>query len=168
VASIVGWGVLLVAPYARELYGLPLLAPLAVIAAGGVTQLPRLIITPVYLLTVLVFGSCATLLWGLWVYHMFTGQPLQHGVLAEYLPMDFAFVWHPVAFMTAAFFTLFWLWIAMRFRAPRRPRSWLGRPASSCCGGWSALLHLPWFDAASSLSRASRRRRARPCRCRSG
>jgi hypothetical protein len=148
VASLVGWGVLLVAPYARELYGLPLLAPLAVIAAGGVSRLPRLIVTPAYLLTVLVFGALATLLWALWIYHMYTGQPLQHGVLAEYLPMEFDFVWHPVAFITAAFFTLFWIWIAMRFRAPR-PASLLAWPAGVIMlWGLVALLHLPWFDAA--------------------
>ncbi len=148
VASIVGWGVLLVAPYARELYGLPLLAPLAVIAAGGVPRLPRLIVTPAYLLTVLLFGVLAILLWGLWTYHMFTGQPLQHGVLAEHLPMDFDFVWHPAAFITAAFFTVIWLWIAMRFRAPR-PASLLAWPAGVIMlWGLVALLHLPWFDAA--------------------
>jgi len=148
VASIVGWGVLLVAPYARELYGLPLLAPLAVIAAGGVTRLPRLLVTPAYLLTVLLFGVLAILLWGLWTYHMYTGQPLQHGVLAEYLPIDFDFVWHPVAFITAAFFTVFWVWIAMRFRAPR-PASLLAWPAGVIMlWGLAALLHLPWFDAA--------------------
>ena len=155
VASIVGWGVLLVSPYARELYGLPLLAPLAVIAAGGVPRLPRLLVTPAYLLTVLLFGLLALLLWGLWTYHMFTGQPLQHGVLADYLPMDFDFVWHPVAFITAAVFTVVWLWIAMRFRAPR-PASLLAWPAGVIMvWGLVALLHLPWVDAAVRTDTAS-------------
>jgi len=152
VASIVGWALLLVAPDARELYALPLLAPLAVIAAGGVTQLPRWVITPVYLLSVLIFGLGAALLWGLWVYHMFTGQPLQHAALATYLPMDFGFVWHPAAFVTAAFFTVIWVWIAMRLRAPRRGSLLVWPAGVIMLWGLVSLLHLPWVDAASSLS----------------
>jgi len=152
VASIVGWALMLLAPNARELYAVPLLAPLAVIAAGGVTQLPRWVITPVYLLSVLIFGLGAALLWGLWVYHMFTGQPLQHGALAQYLPMDFGFVWHPVAFVTAAFFTVIWLWIAMRLRAPRRASLLVWPAGVIMLWGLVSLLHLPWVDAASSLS----------------
>lgn len=150
VASIVGWAVLLAVPGARELQALPLLAPLAVIAAGGVKHLPRWITTLGYLLTVLVFGLGAVLLWGLWIYHMFTGQPLQHGALAAYLPTDFDFVWHPVAFITAAFFTVIWIWIAARFRAPRSA-SLLAWPAGVIMiWGLAALLHLPWLDAANA------------------
>jgi 4-amino-4-deoxy-L-arabinose transferase-like glycosyltransferase len=152
VASIVGWALLLLAPNARELYALPLLAPLAVLAAGGVTQLPRWVITPVYLLSLLIFGLGAVLLWGLWTYHMFTGQPLQHGALAAYLPMDFDFVWRPVAFVTAAFFTFVWVWILMQFRAPRRASLLVWPAGIVMLWGLVSLLHLPWVDAASTLS----------------
>lgn len=165
VASIVGWALLLAIPSARELYALPLLAPLAVIAAGGVTRLPRWIVTLAYLLTLLLFSLGAALLWGLWIYHMFTGQPLQHGALAAYLPTDFAFVWHPVAFITAAFFTVIWLWIAMRFRAPR-PASLLAWPAGVIMlWGWRRYCTCRGLMRPMPIA-AKPRRQACRCRCR--
>lgn len=150
ILSIVGWTVLFLSHTASELYALPLLAPLAVIAAGAVSRLPRLIITPVYALTFLLFGVAALLLWGLWGYHMFTGQPFQDDLLARYLPTDFAFVWRPVAYITAAVFTVVWLWIAMHFRPPRVASLLVWPAGIIMLWGLIALLHLPWIDAAKS------------------
>lgn len=177
VLSIVGWTVLFFSHTARDLYALPLLAPLAVLAAGAVPRLPRLIVLPAYALTVLLFGFAALLVWGVWSYHMFAGQPLQNVPLVsylpflqelpgdfafvsqplgfylpflDYLPADFAFVWQPVAFVTAALFTVVWVWIAVRFRPPQ-VASLLAWPAGIVMlWGLVAMLHLPWIDAAKS------------------
>ncbi|MGB5835057.1 MAG: hypothetical protein WBG92_24150 [Thiohalocapsa sp.] len=148
--STVGWVVLFASHTARDLYALPLLAPLAVIAAGGVTRLPRWIITPAYLLTVLLVGLAALSLWGLWAFHMLTGQPFQHDLLAQYLPTEFAFVWHPVAFVAAALFSVLWLWVAMRFRPPRAAALLTWPAGIILLWGLLAFLHLPWIDAAKS------------------
>lgn len=148
--SIVGWVVLFFSYTARDLYALPLLAPLAVIAAGGVTRLPRWIITPAYGATVLLFGVSALLLWGLWGFHMYSGQPFRHELLTAHLPPDFAFVWQPAAYITAAIYTVAWAWIAMRFRPPRST-ALLAWPAGIILvWGLIAMLHLPWLDAAKS------------------
>lgn len=150
--SLVGWAVLVFSAAARAVYALPLLVPLAVIAAGGIRHLPGWLIRLAYLATVLAIAAGAALLWGLWTYHMFTGEPFQSPLLARYLPMDFAFVWQPIAYGIGAAFTVAWLWIIFRFRPPR-PSALLAWPAGVVLlWGLLAMLHMPWMDAAKSYA----------------
>jgi 4-amino-4-deoxy-L-arabinose transferase-like glycosyltransferase len=162
IASLIGWVMLVYAAEASELDALPLLAPMAVIGVGCISRLPRLVVGPFYLLIALVFAVAAAVLWGLWVYHMYAGQPFQHPLLAQYLPMDFDFVWQPVAYVAAALVTVLWLWVAMRFRPPRSAALLAWPVGVVMLWGLVSLLHLPWVDAAVTEHVASGETQAAP------
>ena len=89
VSSTVGWGLLFAAGSEHGLDALPLLVPLAVIAAGGVRSLPGWLVGLCYWLCVLVFATLALGLWGLWGFGLADGQPPQWPALGRYLPLDF-------------------------------------------------------------------------------
>jgi 4-amino-4-deoxy-L-arabinose transferase-like glycosyltransferase len=150
VLTLVGWAALIFSPSAHQLDALPLLAPLAVVAAGSVARLPGWIIKPVYWLSVLSFGLAALVLWGLWIWIMQTGHPPELEVIARHLPMDYRFQWHPIAYGAAAVFTIVWLWMVMRFRPPRAMALMAWPLGVALLWGLAALLHLPWVDAGNS------------------
>lgn len=150
ILTLVGWAVLVFSQSGRELYALPLLAPLAVIGAGSVARLPGWVVRPVYWLSVLSFALAALVLWGIWIWIMQTGHPPDLDLIARHLPMDYSFQWHPLAYGTAAVFTIIWLWTVMRFRPPRKAALMAWPLGVVLLWGLASLLHLPWVDAAYS------------------
>lgn len=148
--SVVGWGVLFDAHTARDLYALPLLAPLAVLAAGALTRLPRWAIGGTYWLSTVLFGLLAAVLWGLWLYLQSTGHPPRLPLLERHLAMDFEPTWRTVAFLAAAALQVGWIWMLVRFRPSRSGTGadpLLLWPAGLILTwGLVATLHLPWID----------------------
>jgi len=150
VVSVVGWSVLFAAHTARDLYALPLLAPLAVVAAGSVASLPLWTVRMGYWVSALLFGLLALLLWAVWVYGLAAGHPPQVGFLGRHLPLDFAPEWRWGAFLVAIALQAGWVWVLVRHRPPR-PAALLAWPVGLILGwGLIATLHLPWLDAAKS------------------
>lgn len=150
VVSALGWGVLLYSSTARDLQALPLLAPLAVIAAGGVRDLPGWLVGLCYWVSLLAFAALAAALWGLWGYGLAAGQPPQWDFIGRYLPLGFHPVWDQDAALLALALSLAWVVAVKRLR-PARPGALAAWPLGlTLAWGLVALLHLPWLDAARS------------------
>ena len=148
--SLVGWGVLFASQTGRDLYAMPLLAPLAVIAAGAIHLLPRWVVMGCYWISALLFGALAVVLWWLWLHGLIVGAPPQLAILGRYLSLDFAPTWQWTAVLSALLLQLGWVWVLLRFRPPS-PSALLAWPAGlMLIWGLAATLHLPWIDHAKS------------------
>jgi 4-amino-4-deoxy-L-arabinose transferase-like glycosyltransferase len=146
VVSLIGWGVLFLAHTARDLYALPLLAPLAVISAGGLRELPRGVVFVGYWGSTLLFGLLAATLWVIWLYGLATGHPPPWSLLERHLAMDFVPLWSPAAFLVAVALQIGWVWVALHHRPPRTS-ALLAWPAGLILAwGLASTLHLPWLD----------------------
>lgn len=148
--SLVGWGVLLAAHTARDLYAMPLLAPLAVLAAGALTQLPRWAIGSGYWLSIALFGLLAAIFWILWLFNQISGHPPSLPILERHLAMDFEPTWRTHAVLLALALQIGWSLLLVRFR-PSHPGVGAGPlllwPAGLILTwGLVATLHLPWLD----------------------
>ena len=150
VGSVVGWGVLFASHTARDLYALPLLAPLAAIAAGAVRSLPPWAVRGVYWSSTLLFGLLAFALWLLWFYGLMFGHAPPWSALGRQLPLDFAPDWRWGAFLAAMALQIGWAWIIGAYRPPA-PAALLAWPAGLILvWGIVATIHLPWMDQAMS------------------
>jgi 4-amino-4-deoxy-L-arabinose transferase-like glycosyltransferase len=148
--SLVGWGALLAAGRLQGLDALPLLASLALIAAGGVRDLPGWLVALCYWLCLLAFAFLALALWGLWGYGLVVGHPPLVPIIGELLPLDFRPTLNVDAALLAAALTLAWILAIKRLR-PTRPASLAAWPLGlTLTWGLAMLLHLPWLDAARS------------------
>lgn len=144
--SLVGWGTLLIAHTARDLYALPLLAPLAVLAAGEVTRLPGWAVSGTYWLSAVLFGLISAILWTLWIYLQAEGHPPALPLLERHLAMDFEPSWRPGAFLAALALQIGWFWMLAK-SVPPRPGALLLWPAGLILAwGLVSTLHLPWLD----------------------
>lgn len=148
--SLIGWTVLFMAHTARDLYAMPLIAPLAVIAAGGIQQLPSWFMRMAFWLSVLVFGLAALVFWLLWLFGVVTGTAPEVALIARELPLvhDFSRPW-PVL-VAALMATLGWLVLLWGVRPPRSAAllAWpSGLVMLWCLLAW---LHFPWIDQAKS------------------
>jgi len=150
VGSTVGWGLVLAAGSERGADALPLLVPLAVIAAGGVRSLPGWLVWVCYWLCVLVFATLALGLWGLWSFGLADGQPPQWPALGRYLPLDFRPTLDRDAALLALALTLAWLLTLMRLRPPRAAALVAWPVGLTLVWGLTCLLHLPWLNVAGS------------------
>jgi hypothetical protein len=146
-ASLIGWALVLTSSGAQPLDALALLVPLAVIGAGGIRRIPGLLLWPLHWIAVLLFLAVALAAWGAWIWLLYQGAPPPVAELEQFLPSDYGFIWQPAVYVAAAFATLIWLWVAMRFRASR-PAGLLVWPAGVVMA-WALLaLHGPWVDQA--------------------
>ncbi|EGV31675.1 transmembrane protein [Thiorhodococcus drewsii AZ1] len=144
-ASLVGWVVMLVAEPAQPIDALMLLVPLAVLGAGAVTRMPGILVLPIKWFSALLFAAVAIALWGLWGYLRFGAQLPEIAQLNAFIPADYSFVFQPGLYLVAAFATVIWLWIVMRFRSPN-PSALLVWPAGVVMA-WALLtLHQPLMD----------------------
>jgi 4-amino-4-deoxy-L-arabinose transferase-like glycosyltransferase len=147
IVTLLGWALMITSNAVGLIYGLALLVPLAVLAAGGVQRLPRWFVWPAHWLSAVLFGALAVVLWAAWVWLLYRNEPPPVAMLGDYLPMDYSFQWQPVVYITAAVVTVIWFWALIRFR-PSRPAALLVWPAGVVMV-WSLLaLHQPWIDAA--------------------
>ena len=135
---------------ARAVYLLPLLAPLAIIAAPGAMMLTtRFDIAADWVARVL-FGSLVVLVWGVAIWFAMSGRPPEWSLLNRHLPMDFSFELRPHQVVAAIGLLAAWIFIMPRAVAMR------GRGLLSWTSGitvlWGTLfaLLLPWIDAAKS------------------
>jgi 4-amino-4-deoxy-L-arabinose transferase-like glycosyltransferase len=142
--------VLITSASARPNYALPLLFPLALLAAPAVTNLSQKISLAWDWAGRLLFGMLALALWWIWVSMMVHHVPPHIEWLGRILPLDFVPTFETLEFIAALLLTagLIALWLKLpNFRA-RGLIGWVSGLA--LCWGLISTLWLPWIDAAKS------------------
>ncbi len=150
VAFSVYLGVLLVSASARNGYGLPMLATLAVLAAPAVATLPDTLNRRIDGVSSWFFTILAGFLWMVWIIMRVTGRAPEWTFLTRSLPGDYVMPFLPVAFGVALLATFAWLlsWT----RLARLKERGLTSMAAGITLSWLlfATLWLPWLDASKS------------------
>jgi 4-amino-4-deoxy-L-arabinose transferase-like glycosyltransferase len=133
----------------REIYALPLLLPLAVLAGGSIETLKRGAAGALDWFGLILFGMIGFLIWLGW-FAMMTGWPAKLAERMRFLSatVEGHFSW--VAFLAAITVTLIWLLVVVK--AKRSNRSAVTDWAVGITMAWSLLmiLWLPWIDSAKS------------------
>jgi 4-amino-4-deoxy-L-arabinose transferase-like glycosyltransferase len=148
----IGIAVLQMSATARELYILPFIAPLALLAIQGVERLPQRLHSIWDMTNRVVFGSFAMLVWIVW--STMTGPVESHSaliLLGRWLPLDWVMPVRPLLIVSALLLTAGWLWL---LPALKQAGKWRGA-LSWCLGailawGLVSTLLLPWIDEAKS------------------
>ncbi|MGF6774658.1 4-amino-4-deoxy-L-arabinose transferase-like glycosyltransferase [Paraburkholderia sp. GAS199] len=147
-----GFAVLQSSATVRELYILPFIAPLALLAMQGVERLPRRLQFAWDMASRVLFGSVVALAWIVW--SIMSDAADTHASLhrlGRWLPLDWVMPARPVLIAAALAMTLAWLWLLPLFKHAGK---WRG--ALSWCAGaivaWGLVstLLLPWLDYAKS------------------
>ncbi|MFL9868317.1 glycosyl transferase [Paraburkholderia fungorum] len=147
-----GFAVLQTSATVRELYILPFIAPLALVAMEGVDRLPQRLHAGWDIVSRVLFGSTAAIAWIIW--SIMSGPANTHASLhwlGRWLPLDWVLPVKPTLIAAALLMTLGWLWLLPMFRHTGK---WRG--ALSWCAGailaWGLVstLLLPWLDYAKS------------------
>ena len=138
---------------AREVYLLPMLIPLAILAVPAALDLPAKLEAAFDWLARLLFGALLLLCWYLWFTAIVLGAPPQWSVLAKHLPLNFPLVIEPLAMVAGGSLLAGWLW--MLCRAPTMSARLLLSWAGGAVVLWATVfaLLLPWIDAARSYQR---------------
>jgi 4-amino-4-deoxy-L-arabinose transferase-like glycosyltransferase len=132
------FGVLSAASSARTVYGLPMLAPLALLAAVELESFPRWLGWPMEQLAALAGALAGLALWATWAAFLHGWRP---DFLAQASP-GFTPQMEPALLAGAVAVTLVWL---LSFALePRLPVRWLG--AVALAWGLAMTLWLPWLD----------------------
>ncbi|HEX3634624.1 MAG TPA: glycosyl transferase [Paraburkholderia sp.] len=147
-----GFAVLQSSATVRELYILPFIAPLALVAMQGIEKLPRRLHASWDIASRVLFGSAAALAWIIW--SIMSDPANTHASLrrlGRWLPLDWLLPVKPGLIAAALLMTLCWLWLLPVFKYTGK---WRG--ALSWCAGailvWGLVstLLLPWLDYAKS------------------
>ncbi|HEX7934125.1 MAG TPA: glycosyl transferase [Paraburkholderia sp.] len=150
--ACIGFAVLQNSATIRELYILPFLAPLALLAMQGVERLPQRLHAAWDILSRVLFGSTAALAWIVWA--IMCSPANTHASLhrlGRWLPLDWVLPVKPGLIAAALLMTFGWLWLLPVFKHTGK---WRG--ALSWCAGaivaWGLVstLLLPWLDYAKS------------------
>jgi 4-amino-4-deoxy-L-arabinose transferase-like glycosyltransferase len=152
--SVVLFGTLLTVLWAsasaRDNYALPLLLPIALLAAPAVGKLPDLLDKCWKWMALAFFGSFATFLWATWAWMMVHGTPPHLPLIADYLPQDFTPKFAAYTFVTALALTVAPLFLARYLLsfAGTGLAAWF----AGLTTGWALVssLWLPWIDSAKS------------------
>jgi hypothetical protein len=133
---------------ARELYALPVLVPLSILASGVVDAVPRRLAFALTGVMALVAIGVAIFAWSVWAYGIANGHPPRLAFLVDVLPMNFEFRIDGIAIAGALLVTLVWI-AAWRTSGA----AWLPRWTANIAFGWGVCmtLLLPWIDEAKSL-----------------
>ncbi len=150
VVSVVGWGLLFSSHTGRDLYVLPLLPVLAVVAAGGLARLPRPVVAFGYWFSLAVFGLMAAIVWAFWGFGVTVGRPPQWPWLGTFLTLDYRFGFDRNAFIAALGLQVFWVWSLWRWRPPRTAALLAWPTGLTLVWALLAILHLPWIEQARS------------------
>ncbi len=144
-------GTMAVSASGRVVYLLPLLVPLALVAAPALADIPPRLSRLFDWSARLLFGALALACWAIWLSMVSIGKPPPWSLLAEHLPMNFDFHFQPLGFAAAvALLLACWrLWLSLPGLKARAAISW-GAGLVLVWGTAFALL-LPWIDAAKSL-----------------
>ncbi len=147
-----GFAVLQSSATVRELYILPFIAPLALVAMQGIDKLPRRLHASWDIASRVLFGSTAVLAWIIW--SIMSGPANTHASLhwlGRWLPLDWVLPFKPALISAALLMTFGWLWLLPVYKHTGK---WRG--ALSWCAGailaWGLVstLLLPWLDYAKS------------------
>ncbi|CAN5166333.1 hypothetical protein BH11PSE11_BH11PSE11_18170 [soil metagenome] len=136
-------------PHSEEAILLPLLPPLAILAAFGLPTMKRGAINAVDWFSVMTLSTCAAFIWVGWIAKQ-TGWPAQLAKNAYKLAPGFKPEFSLSAFLVAAAATAGWIWL-VHWRISRHP-SVLWRAVVLSSGGvilcWLLLttLWLPWIN----------------------
>ncbi|MDD5240259.1 MAG: glycosyltransferase family 39 protein [Sulfuricella sp.] len=143
--------VLSMASDAREVYALPMLLPLSLLAAPGVATLRRGAASALNWFSITTFGVFAGLLWFFW-FALVTGHPAERAEHLRELQPGYIPAFEPLHFTIALLATIAWLIIVFRVRSlPRNPRGLVSWAAGiTMIWGIIMTLWLPWIDAGMS------------------
>lgn len=140
---------LALAPDARDVYALPLLLPLSLLAAKGVDTLRRGAASALDWFGMITFGLICGMLWLGWV-ALLTGHPAQLAAELERFQPGFSAVFDPRTFFAALAFSLIWLVAVSRTNRVNR-RAVTNWALGVTLMWWLlATLWLPWIDAGKS------------------
>ncbi|ASL43003.1 Undecaprenyl phosphate-alpha-4-amino-4-deoxy-L-arabinose arabinosyl transferase [Burkholderia sp. AD24] len=132
----------------RELYILPFIAPLALLAMQGVERLPRRLHTVWDMTSRVLFGSTAALAWIIW--SIMSNPANTHASLhrlGRWLPLDWVLPVKPGLIAAALAMTLGWLWLLPVFKFTGKWRGVLSWCAGAIIAwGLVSTLLLPWLD----------------------
>ncbi|MFM0504507.1 ArnT family glycosyltransferase [Paraburkholderia caffeinilytica] len=148
----IGFAVLQASATVRELYILPFIAPLALVATQGIEKLPRSLHASWDMASRVLFGSAAALAWIIW--SIMSDPANTHASLhrlGRWLSLDWVLPVKPGLIAPALLMTLGWLWLLPVFKHTGKWRGVL----SWCAGailtwGLVSTLLLPWLDYAKS------------------
>jgi 4-amino-4-deoxy-L-arabinose transferase-like glycosyltransferase len=152
--SIVLFGTLLAVLWqsasARDNYALPLLLPIALLAAPAAATFPYFPDKWWNWIARALFGSFAAFLWATWVWMMVRGAPPHLPLLADYLPHEFAPKFKASTFVAALTLTIAPLFLAKNLLpfAGQGLTAWF----TGLTIAWALVssLWLPWIDSAKS------------------
>lgn len=150
-AFLVMLGVLSMASDARELYAMPMLLPLSLLAAPGVNTLRRGAASALNWFSIMTFGFIAGVFWFFW-FALVSGHPANQAERLQRLQPGYIPAFEPLHFAIALLATLAWLFIIFWARSlPRNPRAVLNS-ATGITLVWVIMmtLALPWLDAGKS------------------
>lgn len=143
--------VLSAASDAREVYALPMLLPLSLLAAPGIASLRRGAASALNWFSIMTFGFFAGLFWFFW-FALVTGYPAERAEHLRNLQPGYIPAFEPVPFAIALTITLAWLVIVFRAKSlPRNPRAVINW-AAGITMVWVIVmtLGLSWLDAGKS------------------
>jgi len=152
VFATVGLTVLQVSATSRQLYILPFIAPLALVAAQAICRLPRALHVGWDYLARALFGSVAVLAWAIWsVMADPAASRARLAPLGRWLPLDWTMPLEPGLVLGALALTIGWLWLLPTLRTTGRWRGALSWAAGAIVAwGLVYTLLLPWLDVAKS------------------
>ena len=132
----------------RELYILPFIAPLALVAMNGIEKLPRRLHAGWDMASRVLFGSTAALAWIIW--SIMSDPANTHASLhrlGRWLPLDWVLPVKPGLIAAALLMTLGWLWLLPVFKYAGKWRGVLSWCAGAILAwGLVSTLLLPWLD----------------------
>ena len=147
-----GFAVLQSSATVRELYILPFIAPLALLAMQGVDRLPRRLHASWDMTSRVLFGSAAALAWIVW--SIMSSPASTHASLHQlgrWLPLDWVLPVKPGLIAAALLMTCGWLWLLPLFKYAGKWRGVLSWCAGAMLAwGLVSTLLLPWLDYAKS------------------
>lgn len=150
--AAIGFGVLTVAATSREVYILPFIAPLSILAAQAVGRLPQRLHNVWDITSRVLFGSFGIVVWLCW--STMTGPVTSHDALhrlGRWLPLDWVMPVRPGLITAALALTLGWLWLLPRLHRTREWRGILSWTLGAIVAwGLVSTLLLPWLDYAKS------------------
>jgi hypothetical protein len=143
--------VLSAASDARELYALPMLLPLSLLATAGVDTLRRGAANALNWFGIMTFGFFAGLLWFFW-FALMTGHPARNAEHLLDMQPGYTPVFVPLAFAIAAIYTASWLAVLILTRSLPRGRRALVNWGTGVTLLWgiATTICLPWIDAGKS------------------
>ena len=145
IAIIILTAALPLVPNDRDLFALPMLVPLSILAAGSIQLLKRGAAHALDWFGTMTFGLIAFVLWLGWIAMVF-GHPQQFGQHLLKLQPDYTPTFEVFPFIVAAILTI--LWMVMVFHSLKTTRRAIVNWAIGITLMWGLLgtLWLPWVD----------------------